>query len=82
MAVIKAVVLFAFSNYNIITFRCPRSYACGRSNFIFVLLHQSPWMSLVYITYRYVLICLMFEEKSDVYCLFHRRNFAKIYTGL
>ena len=66
MAVIKAVVLFAFSNYNIITFRCPRSYACGRSNFIFVLLHQSPWMSLVYITYRYVLICLMFEEKSDV----------------
>ena len=52
MAVIKAVVLFAFSNYNIITFRCPRLYACGRSNFIFVLLHQSPWMSLVYITYR------------------------------
>ena len=61
MPIIKAVAFFTFRNYNIVTFRCPRSYACGRSNFIFLYSYiNRHGFSLVYITYRYVLICLMF----------------------
>ena len=64
MPIIKEVVFFTFRDYNIVTFRCPRSYACRRSNFIFLYsyINRHGWD---FLTLHHLQVCFnMFNVYS------------------